>query len=125
MHGKIRGIAEKVVIVAVYLPPNYSKQRADSCLDYIADVISEAKRQFPSPMLVVGGNWNQWPVTHVCQEHPDLAEVENGPTRSGRKVDKFLVNFKRLIHESDTLKPLDDGLGRVSNHRVAYFRAKI
>lgn len=125
LHGKIKGVSEKIIVIAVYLPPNYPKHKADSCLDYIADVISEAKRQFPSPMIVVGGDWNQWPVAHVCQEHPDLTEVEHGPTRNGRKLDRFLVNFGRAVTESDTLAPLDDGLGRESDHRMAYFRAKV
>lgn len=111
--------------MAVYLPPNYPKHKADACLDYIADVVSEAKRQFQSPMVVVGGDWNQWPVAHVCVKHPDLAEVEHGPTRNGRKLDKFLVNFARSIRHSDTLEPLDDSMGRESDHRMAFFKAAV
>ena len=125
IHGKLKGIAEKVVVIAVYLPPNYPKHKADACLDYVADVVSEAKRQFQSPMIIVGGDWNQWPVGHICQEHTDLVEVEHGPTRNGRKLDKFLVNFPRAVIECDTLEPLDDGMGRESDHRMAFFKAAI
>ena len=122
---KIKGIGEKIVTVAVYIPPNYPRHRADACLDYVADVISEAKRQFVSPLIIVAGDWNQWPVAHVLQEHPDLTEVEHGPTRGDRKIDKFLVNFGRSVIESDTLPPLDDGLGRASDHRIAYFKSVV
>ena len=74
---------------------------------------------------MVAGDWNQWPVGYVCQEHTDLAEVEHGPTRGDRKIDKFLVNFGRSIVESDTLPPLEDEEGRTSDHLVAYFKASI
>lgn len=120
--GKIQGINEKIV---VYLPPNYPKPRADACLDYIADTISEAKRMFQSPMIIVAGDWNQWPTDYIRQEHTDLSEVEHGPTRGGNKIDRFLVNFGRAVIEADTLHPLDDGLGRESDHLAAYFKAAI
>lgn len=123
--SKIKGIGDKVITVAVYIPPNYPRHRADACLDYVADVVSEAKRRFDSPLIIVAGDWNQWPVSHVLQEHPDLTEVEHGPTRGLRKIDRFLVNFGRSVIESDTLPPLDDGLGRASDHRMAYFRAVV
>ena len=123
--GKIKGIPEKVVVVAVYIPPNYPRHRAISCLDYVADVISEAKRTHALAMIIVAGDWNQWPTDHVLQEHPDMSEIEHGPTRKDRKIDKFLVNFGRSVVESDTLPPLDDGLGRVSDHLISYFKASV
>ena len=122
--GKVNKIREKVVVIGVYIPPNYPKVKAESCLDYIADVIAEAKRKFDSPLILVGGDWNQWDVNRVITDHPDLSEVAHGPTRAGRKLDKFLVNFSRAIVESDVLPPLDDGLGRQSDHGLAYFKAK-
>ena len=123
--GKVNKIKEKVVIVAVYIPPNYPKVKADACLDYVSDVVSEAKRRFESPMITVAGDWNQWDVRRVLDEHPDLAEVDHGPTRGDRKIDKFLVNFSRSITDSDVLPPLDDGYGRKSDHSIAFFKTKI
>ena len=122
--GKVNKIREKVVVIAVYMPPNYTRVRANSCLDYISDVVSEAKRRFESPVIVVAGDWNQWDVKRVLEEHPDLAEVDHGPTRGERKIDKFLVNFPRAVIESDVLPPLDDGQGRVSDHGIAYFKSR-
>ena len=122
--GKVNKLKEKVVVVAVYIPPNYPKVKAESCLDYIADVISEVKRRFESPIITVAGDWNQWKVKRVLDEHPDLVEVEHGPTRGDKKIDKFLVNFSRSISESDVLPPLDDGMGRISDHSIAFFKAR-
>ena len=122
--GKVNKLKEKAVIIAVYIPPNYPRVKADQCLDYIADVVAEAKRRFESPIITIGGDWNQWDVGKVIADHPDLCEVQHGPTRNDRKIDKFLVNFQRSIVESDTLPPLDDGLGRLSDHKLAFFKAK-
>ena len=125
LSGRVKGVGDKVVVVAVYIPPNYPRHRAVACLDYVADVVSEAKRQFASSLVVVAGDWNQWPVDHVLQEHPDLTEIAHGPTRLDRKIDRMLVNFGRAVVESDTLQPLDDGLGRTSDHLISYFKASI
>ena len=121
--GKVNKLKEKVVLVAVYIPPNYPKFRADSCIDYVADVIAEAKRRYEAPIIIVGGDWNQWPVQPIINEHSDLVEVCHGPTRGDRKIDRFLTHFPRSIDESDVLPPLDDGNGRVSDHKVAFFKA--
>ena len=50
--------------------------------------------------------------------------MEHGPTGGKRKIDKFLVNFARSIVESDILPPLDDGMGRTSDHRIAFYRSE-
>ena len=121
--GKISKIREKVVVVAAYIPPNYPRVRANECIDYISDVIAEAKRKHDSPLIIVGGDWNQWDLGPIKDEHVELVEVDHGPTRGDRKIDRFLVNFPRAVIESDVLPPLDDGLGRVSDHNIAYFRA--
>ena len=81
--GKVNKIKDKLVVIAVYMPPNYTRVRADACLDYVSDVVSEAKRRFDSPLITVAGDWNQWDVARVLDEHPDLNEVEHGPTSGG------------------------------------------
>ena len=124
LAGKVSKIKGKVVIIAAYIPPNYPKVRADSCVDYISDAISEAKRAFESPMIIVGGDFNQWTVKPILDDHSDLAEVEHGPTRGDRKIDRLLVNFSRSVEESDTLPPLEDETGRPSDHKVAFLKAR-
>lgn len=54
--GKVTKVREKVAVIAVYIPLNYTKVKADLCLDYIADVISEVKRKFESPIITVAGD---------------------------------------------------------------------
>ena len=95
--GKVAGIQDKVAAIAVYIHPNYPRQKAEACLDYISNVVSEVKRALRSPTIIVAGDWNQWPVDYVLQEHPEMIEVEHGPTRGDRKIDRFLTNISRSI----------------------------
>ena len=122
--GRVSKLREKVAVIAAYIPPGYTKLRADCCVEYVSDVVAEVKRRLDSPIIIVGGDWNQWPVAPILSDHPEFTEVDHGPTRGDRKIDKFLVNFPRAVTESDVLPPLDDGAGRESDHKIAYFRAK-
>ena len=121
--GRLSKVKERIVVIAVYIPPGYTRLRAEACVEYVSDVVAEAKRRIDSPIIIVGGDWNQWSPQPIINDHPDLSEVIHGPTRGDRKIDRFLVNFPHSIQESDVLPPLDDGLGRVSDHGIAYFRA--
>ena len=123
--GKIAKVREKIVAIAAYIPPNYTRVKAEACLEYVADVIAEAKRRYDSPLIVVGGDWNQWRAEHILADHNDLSEVPHGPTRGDRKIDRLFVNFSRTIIESDTLAPLDDGSGRESDHKISYLKAAL
>lgn len=84
---KIEKIKDREAIIAIYILPNYTKHRAEACLDYIADTVAEAKQRLDSPLIIVGGDWNQWPLKPVTDNHPDLVEVDHGPTRADRKID--------------------------------------
>ena len=109
--GRMSKLKEKVAVIAVYIPPGYTRMRADCCVEYVSDMVAEVKRRLESPIIIVGGDWNQWDLQPILNDHPDMAEVDHGPTRGNRKIDRFLVNFPRSVVESDVLPPLDDGLG--------------
>ena len=121
--GRVSKLREKVAVIAAYIPPGYTRIRADCCVEYVSDLIAEVKRKLESPIIVVGGDWNQWNLKPILDDHADFSEVDHGPTRGDRKIDRFLTNFPRAVSESDVLPPLDDGYGRVSDHKIAYFRA--
>ena len=123
-HGKITGIKGKVFCVACYAPPNLTREKADDLLNYLSDVISEGKRKFDNCTVIVCGDFNQWPAESLLDEHPDLFEVDHGPTRRGRAIDRSFVNFGRSIIESGTLSPLETEQGVQSDHKVAWAKAE-
>ena len=79
--GSISGSGRKIVIVGCYIPPNYPVGRGKAALDFIAGVVAEAKRRFDDPLLIVGGDYNQWDIAGSLQDFPDLSEAPVGPTR--------------------------------------------
>ena len=121
--GKVNGIKGNFFVLSAYAPPNLPAPRARALIEYISDVVGEAKRTLEDCTIVVAGDFNQWSIEELIQEHPDLTEVQHGPTRGDRAIDRSLVNFGRLITESGSLRPLETENGNESDHRIAWARA--
>ena len=121
--GTVKGIKGKVFVINCYAPPNLTTLRARMLVEFISDLTGEAKRKFEDCTLVVSGDFNQWPVDELVDDHSDLSEVPFGPTRQGRQIDRSMVNFGRAIKESGTLPPLETEQGLPSDHRIAWARA--
>ena len=103
--GSVSGIKGKNFCLTVYAPPNLTQLKARQLLEYLSDLVGEAKRKFANCSIVIGGDFNQWPIEEISQDHPDLTEVKHGPTRGDREIDRTFVNFGRSIRESGALPP--------------------
>ena len=121
--GKVKGIKPKIFCLSCYAPPNMGSLRASGMVVYISDLVAEAKRKLGDVLVVVSGDFNQWPLRDLLDEHPDLAEVDHGPTRLGRSIDRTFVNFPRAVTVSGTSTPLETEEGNQSDHRVAHLLA--
>ena len=122
--GKIHGIKGKVFVISCYAPPNLSTLMAKQMIEFVSDVIGEAKRRFENCSIVVLGDFNQWSFAELIADHTELREIEFGPTRGDREIDRTLVNFSRAIKESGTLEPLKTEDGHSSDLRMAWALAK-
>ena len=105
------GYSRKLLTVGCYLPPNYPVPRGKEALEHVENVVRELKRSYKDPFIVVGGDFNQWPVDEVLSNFPDLREVQVGPTRKDRCIDCLFTNFSRSITECGTVPPLEPELG--------------
>ena len=124
--GKIKGHSRKLVAIACYLPPGYTKKKGEEAMEELADMIVDLKRRFADPFLVIEGDFNQWKVEDCLLDFPDLKEADVGYTRNSKRTDRLFTNLSRSIDESGTLDPLEneDGTKR-SNHRIAYCRMQL
>ena len=125
--GNMRGHPRRVVVVAAYIPPNYTTIRAHGCIDYINGIIIEMKRRYKDPYIIVSGDFNQWPIQQAVEDFLDIKETAAGPTRGTRTIDRTFSNLDNIIG-AGTLNPLQtDGEGplRESDHRICYVSAKI
>ena len=115
----LTGTTRKLVVIAAYVPPNYAVGRGNACIEYIEDLVVEAKRLFSDPFIVIGGDFNQWAADQCVAEFPDMTETLVGATRGDRAIDRLFSNMGRSLESSGTVPPLDSGQ-TVSDHRVMY-----
>ena len=105
--GKVHGVKSSVLCIACYAPPNMGSLRAGGMIVYLSDLIAEAKRTLGDVLIVVSGDYNQWPFQELLHKHPYLSELDHGPTRLDRSIDRTLVNFPRAIDTSGSSAPLE------------------
>ena len=122
--GSIRGSSRKLVVIAAYLPPNYTVPRGAGCLEHIENVLVHVKQRFKDPFIALGGDFNQWSGEDAIAEYPDMREVLVGPTRGDRAIDRLFTNMSRSLITSGTVPPLEAEQS-LSDHRVAYASFKI
>lgn len=74
--------------------------------------------------MALAGDFNQWAVESALVEFPDIGEVNVGPTRGDRRIDRIFCNLARRVGESGTVPPLESEHSE-SDHHVAYIRASL
>ena len=77
---------------------------------------------------MVGDDLNQWDISSVLQDFADMREADVGPTRKEKCLDEIFTNFSRSLTDFGSVPPLDNKPctpGAASDHRVAFFRAKL
>ena len=114
--------------MACYLPPNYNVHRGKEALEHIENIVIDLKRTYKDPFIMVTGDFNQWPVQDALQEFPDIREIDVGPTRGDRSIDRIFSNFGRAVTESGTVPPLEPEpgfSGTRSDHRIAFAKANM
>ena len=120
----IRGHTRKLVLIAAYLPPGYSRAKGVAALSYVEEVLVVVKRRYKDPYVIVGGDFNQWKLEDCLADFVDMKEVEVGNTRGNKAIDRLFTNVSRAVTESETVSPLEteeeEGLLRKSDHRVAF-----
>ena len=129
--GTMHQIRRKVYIVACYIPPNYRVPKAKACMRHIADLVLDIKNTCRDALVCVSGDFNQWDVENYLADFPDLVEVQTGPTRNGRRIDRIFLNWPECVQSHSVLKPLeadlpgDDGVIPTSDHSVQFVRASL
>ena len=93
-QGTIKGSSRKIVVVACYVPPNYTIPRAREALDFISGVVSHAKSTLGDPLVIVAGDFNQWKIQETLEDFPDLEEHDVGNTRGDHSIDRIFSNLK-------------------------------
>ena len=121
--GYVRNVGRKFFIIGAYVPPNYSVPKGKQCLECIYNNVMDIKNKFPDCYLVIAGDFNQWEIGGALADFPDLWEVNAGPTRGDRRIDRVLSNLPQEA-VSAILPPLE-AESTVSDHQIVRTTANI
>lgn len=94
------------------------------CLEYIGNIVADAKGRLKDPYVVVSGDFNQWDITTALEEFTDFVESSNDPTRGTLTIDRTHTNFDEIT-VCGTLAPLYTEDEKESDHLVCYNAAKL
>ena len=48
-----------MLVVGVYVPPNYDSSTANDCLQYVNDTLIHLTRKYTDPHIMLGGDFNK------------------------------------------------------------------
>ena len=57
--GRRTGQRRKLLVIAVYVPPDYDSDQSSQCLSEVNDMILSLRKRYNNPYVVVGGDWNK------------------------------------------------------------------
>ena len=123
--GKISGLARKIVGIACYIPPNYPVPRGRGAMDFITQCLNQAKQKYDDPMIVLGGNFNQWDIGESMSDFVDFHEAQGVVQRGAIVVStgSFSTSTMRWWVRSPPLET-DDG-SKKSGHKVLFLLASV
>ena len=90
----------------------------------------EAKRLYRDPFVFISGDFNQWNLEQALEEFVDLSEVDVGPSRGQRSIDRTFCNMGRSVIECGTVPPLETEAETAdeaakSDHMITYIKAEL
>ena len=102
--------------------------QSKECMQYVVNLIHEAKQKLDSPYIYVGGDFNQFHIDKALEEHVDLLDCAVGPSRQGRSIDRSFTNFDDRIKEKGSISPLipnNPESGAPSDHNATYLQSSL
>ena len=126
---KVSEVPRKLFAIAAYIPPNYAMPRGRACLQHVADLVLTISNRHQDPLIIVGGDFNQWDISEALSEFDNIMEVSTPPTRGDRRIDRLFTNWQEYIEEAGCIPPLHteevDGEVAVSDHQVQYLISRL
>ena len=123
-RGKIKGYKKEITFFSCYLPPKYPKAESSDMLDTLSEAIAESKKSSEG-WIVIGGDWNNRPLSDELVMYPDIQQLKTKPTRKDRILDILAMNCLDSIVNSEVCHPLEGEYGQVSDHKVVMAELKL
>ena len=112
-EGKVSGSSRPLLIVRVYAPPAMKKDKKDSLLHTICNLLTRFKDERRAPLFAISGDFNKIDTSRITTEHPTIKKDLSGPTRGNSALDITLTNTKNTVKIAG---PLETKTGIESDH---------
>ena len=122
-------LLQKIFAIACYIPPNYTVPKGKQCMQHISDIVLHIMNSNSDPLIIVGGDFNQWKIGEVLAEYSELLELSTPPTRGERHIDKIFTNWPEYIEDGGCIPPLKteemNGQVTYSDHEIQYLVSRL
>ena len=81
IKGKVLHLNRDYVFYCIYLPPNLGKKKAEEASCLVSEDIARIKLQLNNPIVIVGGDINQYGINDCVLDHDEFTIVPPLPTR--------------------------------------------
>ena len=114
--GKVPGIARKIVIFGIYLPPRTRAPQVQNLMESLRDEISKIKTEMDDPIIVLAGDYNKKPFRTSIVDFPDINVLETGHTRGNEILDYVMTNIPDC--STKVRPPLESPSGRLKSDHM-------
>ena len=117
--GKFHNNTRVVFVICGYLPPGMSKRSSDKYISTIRDILNKIKTECRRPLIMLGGDFNQYDIGPALEDFFDIGCCDSPPTCDGERLDLLFTNEPRAFSCSIT-SPLDcdNSQGHPSDHEI-------
>ena len=123
--GKVPGLARKIAIIAVYIPPQTRTPKCDEIMQHIANEICKLKQDYEDSYIMIAGDFNKKNTKKAFENYLDINELEAGPTQKNEALDLVFSNFKEHVVQKKVVAPLETEQGLKSDHNTIYAEAAL
>ena len=118
--GNITGQKRSIFIFCIYLPPNLLISRVRHANELINREVDRIKTLVDNPIIILGGDLNQFGIANTHIDSPEILEINSPPTRKGFRLDLISSNINPYLDEIRTLAPLESE-ACPSDHDIFFF----
>ena len=104
--GKVCELNRDIVLYCLYLPPNLTSKKAEEASAIINEDVGRMKLKLKDPLILIGGDVNQFGINGCIANHPEFDIVAPLPTRGNACLDMITCNFIDSINANITVPPL-------------------
>ena len=124
--GRKTGLSRQILVMSVYLPPKLSIAKSKEALEFVNEAVGRAKEDLNDPIIIIGGDFNNFCIGEAIDDYPDLRILESPPTRLTERLDLLVTNIESENDSRTTVTkqpPLETSDGRKSDHDALWMES--